>query len=182
MTEITFDTLRVSAVARHRIPVRGRLRDVGQWRGWLQPVLQDDDAMLCVVSTAEASEIRRMTAQDAVELFPNGSPVLCDPLDLRNRQVVASRDGHNGIAEAALLAAAFELELSFGYRKRGHEPDDRLVLITWADGARFGGTDRHRGDAPRSFRLERVVDAKIADRSLFAPVWADGTYLRGMRR
>ena len=135
-----------------------------------------------VESTADASRIHRLVILDPHDFGRSEvQPVEVAPLDFGSGNIIrADHHGHNAIAEAVALLAAHRMPATFRYRKPGHSPEQRNVLVTWADGHRFGGEDYDRDHADRSFRLDRVLTIALAGSATKCPVWSGEAYEAGL--
>lgn len=149
--------------------------------GWLQVVHFDDELerFRVVWSTPTESQILDVTFDALkarhVEAWTEPEPVPVAPLDLgRSSPIRADRHGHNGVAEAVAVMALRPMPIRFLYAKPGEAPEPRRVQLEWAAGERFGGPDRDRGDAPRTFRLDRVRRVQPDATAIQVPVWVEG--------
>ena len=177
---ITFHEAQKLAASRLRVQIVKK-RSEGDL--WLQPVLQVDDAMLCVVSSATGSRVLKY-GDPELEGYrvarPGGTYVAPLDLGMDVEAIRAKHDGHNGIAEAALLLASLKLPCEFGYNAPRKPMAVRHVDLTWANGELFGGEDNDRGGARRSFRLDRVDHLQLCRTATSYPQWTGNTYMRGM--
>lgn len=157
--------------------------------GWVQVVHFDHELerFHLVHSSPRASQVLEVAATALkgrqVQAWTDPEPVAVVPLDLRGPGPIrADRHGHNGVAEAVAVMALRPMPVSFLYAKPDQEPERRRIQLEWAAGERFGGRDRDRGDAPRTFRLDRVRRIAPDETAIQVPVWVAGEgYRWGLR-
>ena len=181
---LTPDLARKAIAVREQIQVRIGTGDPV----FLQVVLQQGAKFSALVSTPDATTVTTFDSIDlSMVLVVKGGPQIepirfsADPADIVDARVF----GHNGIAEAVVLLAAFGLPAQFGYTKPAKgktrpRRELRDVRLQWCDGERFGGADYSRNMAGRSFRLDRVDTMQLGPKATAAPVWTGDEYVRGL--